>query len=63
MPLGPRQLAALGPTNLAGELSPDQVANVNARQIESAIEYVYLRPGSGLEHSVRSLIARRQVAA
>ena len=63
MPLGPRHLVALGPTNLAGELSPDQVANVNGRQIECAIGYVYLRPDSGLEHSVRSLIARRQSAA
>jgi hypothetical protein len=63
MPLGPRHLAALGTTNLTGELSPDQVASVNSRQIASAIEYVYLRPGSGLEHSVRSLLARRQAAA
>src|SRR5208282_3849895 len=63
MPLGPRHLAALGRTNLAGELSPDQVASVNGRQIDSAIEYVYLRPGSGLERRVRSLIARRQSAA
>ena len=63
MPLGPHRLAALGRTNLAGNLSPDQVESVNARQIASAIEYVYLRPGSGLEHTVRSLLAHRQAAA
>lgn len=63
MPLGPHHLAALGTANLAGKLSPDQVASVNTRQIASAIEYVYLRPGSGHEHSVRSLAARRQDAA
>jgi hypothetical protein len=63
MPLGPRHLAALGKTNLTGKLSRDQVASVNARQIASAIEYVCLRPGSGLEHSARSFVARRGVAA
>jgi hypothetical protein len=63
MPLGPHHLAALGKTNLAGKLSPDQVASPNARQIASAIEYVYLRPGSGLEHGVRSVVVTRQAAA
>lgn len=63
MPLGPHHLAALGRINQAGELSADRVASVNALQITSAIEYVYLRPGSGLEHSVRSFAARRQAAA
>jgi hypothetical protein len=63
MPLGPHHLAALGRTNLVGKLSPDQVVSVNALQIASAIEYVYLRPGGGLEHNVRSLAARRQAAA
>jgi hypothetical protein len=63
MPLGPRHLAALGRTDLTGELSSDQVASINARQVASAIEYAYLRPGSGLEQTVRSLAERRQVAA
>ena len=63
MPLGPRHLAALGRTNLVGKLSPDQVVSVNALQIASAIEWVYLRPGGGLEHNVRLLAARRQAAA
>lgn len=63
MPLGPHHLVALGRTNLAGNLSSDQVEGVNARQIASAIEYVYLRPGSGLEHTVCSLLAHRQAAA
>jgi len=63
MPLGPHHLVALGRTNLAGNLSPDHVEGVNARQIAGAIEYVHLRPGSGLEHTVRSLLAHRQAAA
>jgi hypothetical protein len=54
LPLGPRHLAALGTSNLTAQLSPEQVENANARQVASAIEYVYLRPGSGLEKFVRS---------
>jgi hypothetical protein len=52
--LGRRHLAALGRVNLTAELSADQVAGANARQVDGAIEYVYLRPGSRLEQFVRS---------
>jgi Protein of unknown function (DUF4238) len=53
MPLGPRHLVALARTSISAELTPDQVATVNAYQVRGALEYVYLRPASGLEHFVR----------
>jgi hypothetical protein len=53
MPLGPRHVVALARTSLSAELTPDQVATANAYQTRGALEYVYLRPGSGLEHFVR----------
>ena len=53
MPLGPRHLVALAQTSICAELTPDQVVNANAYQVQGALEYVYLRPGSGLERSVR----------
>ncbi len=52
MPLGPRHLAR---TSRTAELTPDQVAAANTYQVKGASEYVYLRPGSGLEQFVRSL--------
>jgi hypothetical protein len=54
MPLGPHHLAALAGTDLTAELSPGQVASANTRQIDGATQYVYLRPGSGLEQYVQS---------
>jgi Protein of unknown function (DUF4238) len=53
MPLGPRHLVALARTSVSAELTPDQVATANAYQVQGALEYVYLRPGSGLEQFVR----------
>ncbi len=53
MPLGPRHLVALARTSISAELTPDQVASANAYQARGALDYVYFRPGSGLEHFVR----------
>jgi hypothetical protein len=55
MPLGPRHLVALARTSISAELTPDQVATANAYQVRGALEDVYLRPGSGLEHLARSV--------
>jgi hypothetical protein len=38
------------------ELTPDLVYDVNARQVRGAMEYVYTRPGSGLEGFVRQIV-------
>jgi len=55
MPLGPRHLAALARTSLTAQLTLEQVAAANTYQVKGAAEYVWLRPGSGLEKFVRSL--------
>jgi hypothetical protein len=55
MPLGPGHLASLSRTGLTAELTAEQVAVANAYQVRGAAEYVWLRPGSGLEDFVRSL--------
>ena len=54
LPLGPGHAAALGRADMIIDLTSDQVAEVNARQLRGAIEYVYLRPGSPLMGIVRS---------
>jgi hypothetical protein len=55
MPLGPRHVIALAPTNAVAELTADQVNLINTYQIKGALEYVYLRPGSRLANFVRSV--------
>jgi hypothetical protein len=62
MPLGPRHLVALARTSISAELTVDQVATVNAYQAWGALEYIYLRPGSGLEHLVRSVLQSNNLA-
>jgi hypothetical protein len=56
MPLGPRHLVALARASVSAVLTADQVATANSYQVRGALEYVYLRPGSGLEHFVRTLV-------
>ncbi|MEU4836404.1 DUF4238 domain-containing protein [Streptosporangium sp. NPDC023615] len=56
LPLGPRALVALGKKNELLTLSKDQVEEANRRQIHAAQNYVYFRPGSGLEKTVRAHI-------
>jgi hypothetical protein len=60
LPLGPRHAAALGKVNITAELSPGQVDATNALQLRGAIEYVYLRPGSGLQEFARSFADAQQ---
>jgi hypothetical protein len=62
MPLGPRHLVALARTSISAELAPDQVASANAYQVRGALEYVYFRPGSGLEDFVRFVIQSNKPA-
>jgi hypothetical protein len=59
LPLGPRHLAALGRTDEIIQLTSDQVAETNARQLRGAIDYVYLRPESPLIETVRSFAEQR----
>jgi hypothetical protein len=60
--LGPRHAAALGRTDRIIHLTSDQTAEVNARQLRGAIEYVYLRPQSPLMDTVRSFAEQRKNA-
>jgi Protein of unknown function (DUF4238) len=61
-PLGPRHVASLGKVNVAAEMTTEQVRETNTRQLLGAIEYVYLRPGSGLEEYVHDFAERKQAA-
>ncbi len=63
LPLGPRHAAALGRANRIFHLTSGQVAEVNARQLRGAIDYVYLRPGSPLTDTVRSFAEQRKNAS
>jgi len=60
LPLGPKHAAALGPANKIIRLTSGQVAEVNARQLRGAIDYVYLRPESPLMDTVRSFAEQRK---
>jgi hypothetical protein len=62
MPLGPRHVAALGRAGIIASLTAAQTAEVNARQLAGAIDYVYLRPGSPLAGAVRSFAEHRRDA-
>ena len=52
MPLTPRSLLAFGPSAI-GEVPETSVKQFNALQVRAAHEFVFLRPGSGLEQFVR----------
>jgi hypothetical protein len=54
LPLGPRHLAAIGPTDTYCRLSTDETNYFNRLQINAATDHVYFRPGSGLETIVRA---------
>jgi hypothetical protein len=54
LPLGPRRLAALGRADAFRSVPGSFVKQLNAFQIAKAQTYVFMRPGSGLEPSVRS---------
>lgn len=60
-PLGPHHLAALGPANQIGTVPKRTVDRLNAMQVEAAHRYVYFRPGSGLDETVRTALPMRWV--
>lgn len=62
MPFGPKQLVALGPKNARGRIPSIEVNRVNAMQVQAAEQYVYFRPGSGLETDVRAMLPLRTLA-
>lgn len=53
LPIGPKHLLALGPSDLAGTITPAAADDLNTVQIRAATRYVYMRPNSGLEAFVR----------
>jgi hypothetical protein len=63
LPLGPRHAVALGRANQVIPLTSGQVAEINARQLNGAIDYVYLRPTSPLMDTVRSYARQRKNAS
>jgi hypothetical protein len=58
LPLGPRILASLGPTDSYGLVPAAMVEGLNEAQVRAARAHVYFRPGSGLEQSVRVALRR-----
>ncbi|MCM4082183.1 DUF4238 domain-containing protein [Paractinoplanes hotanensis] len=52
MPLTPRSLLAFGPSAV-GQVPEASVNQLNAFQVRAAHEFVFVRPGSGLEQFVR----------
>lgn len=62
MPLGPRHLVALARTSTSAELTADQIATVNGYRVRGALQYVYLRPGSGLQDFVRLVLQSKSLA-
>jgi hypothetical protein len=63
LPLGPGHVAALGRADAVTCLTPEQVTEVNARQLAGAIVYVYLRPGSPLMDTVRLFAEQRKASS
>jgi len=56
LPLGPRLLAVLGAGHGYTTMGADDVDRFNAAQVRAAADYVYLRPGSGLEDFARASV-------
>lgn len=57
LPLGPKYVASFGPRDTYGTVPEEAVNHLNRLQIHAARTYVYCRPGSGLEESVREAIS------
>lgn len=55
LPLGPRLLAVLGTESCYTEMTKEDVDRFNAAQVRAAADYVYMRPGSGLEQFARTV--------
>jgi hypothetical protein len=56
LPLGPRLMAVLGAGRGYTTMGADDVDRFNAAQVRAAADYVYLRPGSGLETFARAAV-------
>ncbi|WP_223243609.1 DUF4238 domain-containing protein [Streptomyces sp. CBMA123] len=54
LPLSPRLLAVLGAGRGYSTMDAASVDRINAAQIRASADYVYMRPGSGLESFVRT---------
>ncbi|TJZ99347.1 DUF4238 domain-containing protein [Actinacidiphila oryziradicis] len=54
LPLGPRLMAVLGAGHGYTTMGTDDVDRYNTAQVRAAADYVYLRPGSGLETFARA---------
>lgn len=56
LPLGPRLLAVLGAGDGYALMGQEEVDRFNAAQVRATADYIYMRPGSGLETFVRSAV-------
>jgi len=56
LPLGPRLMAVLGGGQGYTTIGVDEVDRYNTAQVRAVADYVYLRPGSGLETFARSAV-------
>ncbi|MGW2612708.1 DUF4238 domain-containing protein [Streptomyces mirabilis] len=56
LPLGPQLMAVLGAGHGYNTMGADEVDHYNTAQIRAAADYVYMRPGSGLETFARDAV-------
>jgi hypothetical protein len=56
LPLGPQLMAVLGAGHGYATIGADDVDRYNTAQVRAAADYVYLRPGSGLETFARDAV-------
>jgi hypothetical protein len=60
LPIGPRHLLALGPTNMLGSIPRAVVDEINTVQILASDRYVYMHPRGELETFARAKARQRQ---
>ncbi len=60
IPLGPKHLLSLGREHTLGVLNEAGRESMNRLQVLSAVRYVYYRPGSRLDRTVRSALKARE---
>ncbi|MEV5880346.1 DUF4238 domain-containing protein [Streptomyces sp. NPDC052101] len=59
LPIGPRHMLALGPTDIHGRIPKHMVDRMNMLQLKAARRYAYTRPGSALPALIRDEALRR----
>ena len=59
LPVGPKVIVGIASDNTQEEISLEAIEGLNRRQVYAAHDYVYFRPGSGLERFTRSALSRK----